>query len=156
MRDPRTSTLTSGRLAQSLKVGSVVAVASLLVATSAAAADTNDWTAYLHGPRHISYNAAATTFTSTTAGTIHSEWMFTASDPNKPGQPNKGFWASPSVTDGVVYIGATTGVFYAIDEASCTVLWHRLLGFTTAKTCSSGRGITSTATVAPIRPARTS
>ena len=31
---------------------------------------------------------------------------------------------SPTVANGVVYIGANTGVFYAIDEASGTALWH--------------------------------
>lgn len=149
MRGPRTTRLSSERLTRIAKVGSAVAVSVVFVATSAASAATSDWTAYLHGPRHISFNAAATTFTPTTAGTIHSDWMFTAAGPTKPGQPDKGFAASPSVTNGVVYMGATTGVFSAIEEASGTELWHRLLGYTTAKTCKSGRGITSTATVAP-------
>src|SRR5207302_501181 len=37
----------------------------------------------------------------------------------------------------------------ALDEATGAVLWQQLLGYTTPLSCGYGRGITSTATVAP-------
>jgi len=52
------------------------------------------------------------------------------------------------VVGGHVYIGAGTGVFYALDEATGRVLWHQFLGFVPKKNCGA-RGIDSTATVAP-------
>jgi polyvinyl alcohol dehydrogenase (cytochrome) len=63
------------------------------------------------------------------------------------GQPG-GLLASPTVLNGVIYIGARTGVFYALDEATGKVLWQQFLGFVTGKTCGA-QGIVSTATVAP-------
>jgi polyvinyl alcohol dehydrogenase (cytochrome) len=52
------------------------------------------------------------------------------------------------VYDGVIYIGARSGRFYAIDEATGKVIWSRLIGYVTHKTCGA-EGFTSTATVAP-------
>ena len=59
-----------------------------------------------------------------------------------------GFNASPTVYNGVIYIGSNTGQFYAINESTGGVLWHRLLGYTTGNTCRTHMGVTSTATVA--------
>ena len=39
-------------------------------------------------------------------------------------------------------------MFYALDEATGTVLWQQLLGYTTPTTCGHGHGVTSTATLA--------
>jgi outer membrane protein assembly factor BamB len=64
------------------------------------------------------------------------------------GQPGNQLIASPTVSRGVIYIGANTGVFYALDETTGAVLWQRFLGFVTAKTLGA-RGFASTATVAP-------
>jgi outer membrane protein assembly factor BamB len=55
--------------------------------------------------------------------------------------------SSPTIFGGRIYIGADTGDFYAIDEATGSVLWKQFIGFVTAKTCAA-RGFTSTATVA--------
>src|SRR5436190_8313924 len=63
------------------------------------------------------------------------------------GQPAGGFVASPVVYGGRVYIGSNTGVFYALDEATGSIVWSRLLGFVKSTTCGA-RGIASTATVA--------
>ncbi|HET9418608.1 MAG TPA: PQQ-binding-like beta-propeller repeat protein [Chthoniobacterales bacterium] len=73
-------------------------------------------------------------------------WTFTAAPPTEPDQPGEAFVASPVVSNGVVYIGANTGIFYALDESSGLELWHRSLGYSPHKTCP-GRGISSTATV---------
>jgi outer membrane protein assembly factor BamB len=132
----------------------LVSLAALLVLTGvlagpSGAATTAPWAGYLFGPRHSSYNLAATAFTPTTATAVSPAWTFTAAPPTKTGQPAAVFNASPTISGGVVYIGSNTGVFSAIDEATGAELWHRSLGFTTAKTCGFGRGITSTAAVAP-------
>ena len=63
------------------------------------------------------------------------------------GQPGRRLYSSPTVYAGHIYIGADTGVVYALDEASGQVTWQQFLGFVTEKTCGK-RGITSTATVA--------
>jgi outer membrane protein assembly factor BamB len=132
-------------------VMSVLAAALMIGSTALPSAGvmTAPWSAYLFGPRHASYNQAATAFTPTTATAVTPAWTFTAAGPTVAGQPGAGFAASPTVSGGVVYIGANTGVFSAVDEATGAELWHRSLGYTTAKTCGYGRGITSTATVAP-------
>jgi polyvinyl alcohol dehydrogenase (cytochrome) len=63
------------------------------------------------------------------------------------GQPSPSLFASPTVVNGRVYIGADTGVFYALNEATGQVVWDRFLGFVPKLTCHA-RGIVSTATVA--------
>jgi outer membrane protein assembly factor BamB len=132
-------------------VPSIIAASIVLIATSAPAL-TDDWNSYLHGPKHSSFNAGATTFTPATSASIVASWPspFTAAPPTQPDQPGNAFVASPTVSNGVVYIGANTGVFYAIDEASGTELWHRSLGYDPHQPMSCpGRGISSTAAVAP-------
>ena len=106
-----------------------------------------DWPGYLFDNGHSSFNALATAITPSNASTLVTDWSFIDPQP-MPGQPNAGFYSSPTVVNGVVYIGSNTGNFYALDEATGTVLWQQLLGFTTPTTCGSGHGVTSTATVA--------
>jgi outer membrane protein assembly factor BamB len=67
------------------------------------------------------------------------------------GQAAEGFISSPTVYNGVIYIGCNTGVFYALTEATGAVLWTQMLGYETDKTCTA-RGVSSTATVT-INPA---
>jgi polyvinyl alcohol dehydrogenase (cytochrome) len=114
----------------------------------AATAAMPDWSGYLLGPRHSSYNIAATTWAPTSAASFGSDWSFSDAPPTVTGQPGRGFNASPTVSGGSIYIGSNTGVFSAIDEATGLERWHRSLGYVTTKTCNA-RGITSTATVAP-------
>jgi ABC-type sugar transport system substrate-binding protein len=75
----------------------VAALSLLTLATPAATAATPDWTGYLLGPRHSSYNAAATTWTPTTAASFGSDWTFTDPPPTATGQPGRGFNASQIV-----------------------------------------------------------
>ncbi len=63
------------------------------------------------------------------------------------GQPAAGFEASPTVVNGMVYIGSTTGEFYALNETTGKVVWKVFTGFQPKITCVA-RGIASTATVA--------
>src|SRR5262249_41511338 len=67
--------------------------------------------------------------------------------PTMPGQPPAGFAASPVVSGGKVFIGSNTGVFYALNELTGTIVWSRFLGFVKKTTCNA-RGIIATATVA--------
>ena len=131
-----------------LRICLALAVSLVTLGVGAAQGATPDWSAYLLGPRHSSYNIAATTWTPTSAASFGTDWTFTDPAPTETGQPQRGFSASPTVSGGSVYIGSTTGVFYAIDEATGVERWHRSLGYVTARTCNA-RGITSTATVAP-------
>ena len=116
------------------------------IATSVA--QNSDWPSYLRDSQHSSYNKLATAITPANASTLVQNWSFIDPGPTMEGQPEAGFNASPTVVNGVIYIGSNTGVFYALDEGAGTVLWQRLLGYTLALSCNSGLGITSTATVA--------
>jgi outer membrane protein assembly factor BamB len=63
--------------------------------------------------------------------------------------------ASPTVSNGVVYIGVLDGIFYAVSEATQQVVWSRFLGLRTPAPAPGGKcgtkaqGLFSTATVAP-------
>jgi len=113
------------------------------IATSAA----QDWPGYLFDIGHSSHNALATAITPSNASTLVADWSFNDPQPG-PGQPGAGLYSSPTVVNGVVYIGSNTGNFYALDETTGAVLWQQLLGFTTPLSCSRGQGVISTATVA--------
>lgn len=106
-----------------------------------------DWPGYLFDNGHSSHNALATAITPANAATLVEAWSFNDPQP-LPGQPAAGLYSSPTVVNGVVFIGSNTGNFYALNEATGSVLWQQLLGFTTPVTCGRGHGVTSTATVA--------
>jgi outer membrane protein assembly factor BamB len=82
------------------------------------------------------------------AGTLRKAWTFKAAAATMSGQPGPQFYASPTVADGMVFIGANTGVFYALNLTTGAVVWKRFLGFQPGLGCGA-RGITSTAAVAP-------
>jgi len=107
-----------------------------------------DWPQWLFDNGHSSHNASATAITTSNASTLVADWSFIDPQPIITGQPIAGFYSSPTVVNGVVYIGSNTGNFFALDETTGTMLWQQLLGFTTPTTCGSGHGVTSTATVA--------
>ena len=126
----------------------IVVVAAALIVSPVRAATYTNWPAYLFGPRHTNVNEAATAITPATAGNLTQKWHWTPAAPTQPGQPGPILYASPTVYKGVIYIGADTGVFYALSESTGHVIWHKLIGFTKTKTCN-GKGFVSTATVAP-------
>ena len=130
------------RLVLSLSLLAAVAAAP----TPAAATASSDWPGYLFSARHTS-RSASSAITPANASTIRQSWSFAAPAPTLPGQPAGGFDASPTVYGGRVYIGANTGVFYALNESTGTVAWSKLLGYVPNLTCEA-RGITATATVA--------
>jgi outer membrane protein assembly factor BamB len=122
----------------------LTAVFTATIATSSA----QDWPQYLFENGHSSLNGAATAITTDNASTLVEDWSFIDPQPTIEGQPNASFFSSPTVFQGVVYIGSNTGNFYALDETTGTLLWQQFLGYVTAIECGSGQGVTSTATVA--------
>jgi polyvinyl alcohol dehydrogenase (cytochrome) len=140
---------------RALRVTLVVLVAAVLSIgagrarddrSTASAATFINWNSYLFNTNHTSANAAATAITTLNTSTLKQAWKWVPSPPTQTGQPS-GLLASPTVVNGTIYIGANTGVFYALNEATGAVRWHRFLGYQTASACGA-LGIVSTATVA--------
>jgi outer membrane protein assembly factor BamB len=105
-----------------------------------------NWTQYLFSAKHTSENPAATTITPANASTLKLAWRFTPDPGAIPGLG--GFYASPTVYNGVVYIGARNGYFYALKDTTGAVIWKRLIGYVAPTTCGP-EGFTATATVKP-------
>jgi polyvinyl alcohol dehydrogenase (cytochrome) len=124
--------------------GAAALLISLVVPPAHAQSFVN-WAQYLFSGQHTSDNHAATAITPANVTKLSRVWKF--KPPTAPSGAG-GFLSSPTVYDGVVYIGARNGYFYAISEMTGRVLWSRLIGYVTHKTCSA-EGFTSTATVAP-------
>lgn len=116
----------------------------------AAATSPTDWPSFMDGPSHHSYDGAATTITTSNISKLTQAWNWPV-----PASKNTGSnWleASPIVVDGVIYVGAEDGIFYALSESTHKVLWSDHLGVDTAKgtdPCGDhGEGITATAAYA--------
>jgi outer membrane protein assembly factor BamB len=123
----------------------MAAFLAALVGANGSYAATSEWPAYLGGPAHGSVSAS-TAITVANASNLHLAWHWTP--PAVSGRPASTLLASPTVYNGVVFEGTNSGYFYALSQATGSVLWHDDLGYVPALTCES-RGITSTATVAP-------
>jgi outer membrane protein assembly factor BamB len=132
------------RLPATLGLISVSLVAQAGVAGAAPArAPTLDWPQYLHGPQHSSVSPA-TAFTPSNAASATQVWHW--QPPVISGQPAPALDASPTVAGGLVYIGAQSGGFYALNETTGTMAWGRQLDTEPHVTCPA-RGITATAAV---------
>jgi len=127
-----------------LVLSAPVAVAKPVSGAAASGAGL-DWPQYLHGPQHSSVSPA-TAFTPSNAASAIQVWHW--QPPVIPGKPAPLLEASPTVAAGRVYIGAESGGFYALSEATGAVVWTRQLDTEPKATCPA-RGITSTAAVAP-------
>jgi len=131
-------------------VFALVAVGLVTGAGSSRAAGP-DWPTFLGDTGHSSYNASATAITPANAAQLARTWQVLA--PAESSGGSRAFQASPTVVDGVAYIGAQTGDFFAVSEATGTVLWTRFLGVEPAvgsKPCGAkAAGFTATAAVAP-------
>jgi outer membrane protein assembly factor BamB len=136
------------RQKESMKLVALIIAASIVLIATSLPAATPNWNSYLHDAKHSSFNAGTATFTPTASASIVANWTFPP--PTAATLSANAFVASPTVSNGVVYIGSITGVFYAVDESSGTELWHRDLGVTPQSPCASGaiKGISSTAAVA--------
>src|ERR1019366_9535254 len=71
----------------------------------------SDWPSYLDGPSHGSYNAASTSITPANISGLNPiwRWILPASKVAGPNALN----ASPSVSNGLIYIGSNAGAFFA-------------------------------------------
>ena len=125
-------------------VGAVLA-AQLWAAGAAPAAVTAGWPQYMRGPQHDSVSRS-TAFTPSNAGSVSRVWHW--QPPAIAGKPAPDLDASPTVVAGRVYIGAESGGFYALNEATGAVVWKIQLDTEPAVTCQA-QGITSTAAVLP-------
>src|SRR5215469_16733897 len=141
-----------GFLARIPKLSALLGLAVVLpLAQSGAAGATRqaasnlDWPQFLHDPQHSSVSPA-TAFTPSNAASATEVWHW--QPPTVSGQRGPLLHASPTVVAGVVYIGALSGGFYALDESTGALLWSRQLDTAPSGTCF-GRGITSTAAVQP-------
>jgi outer membrane protein assembly factor BamB len=99
-----------------------------------------NWPQYLYSPDHSSANAAAASITPANAASLTRVWRFSPA--------TTGFLSSPVVYNGVIYIGAKNGYFYALNETTGAIIWTRFTGVVPKLTCGR-QGFTSTATVAP-------
>jgi outer membrane protein assembly factor BamB len=120
-----------------------VLVTGLAGAAGAGGATYTNWPQYLYSPAHSSVDQAATAITPANARRLTLSWKFS---PGTAPDGQAGFLSSPTVYNGVIYIGARNGNFYAINEATGQVIWQRFIGYVTKTTCGTA-GFTSTATV---------
>lgn len=103
------------------------------------------WPQYLFDPEHTSINESATAFSANLhPRDVSVAWTWNPEAATEHGQPPPQLFASPTVVDGTVYIGANTGIFYAIDARTGVPEWQQNLGWVSEGTCGA-RGITSTA-----------
>src|SRR5215470_17822862 len=126
-------------------VGTVLVAQVGTAGAGAAAAPGLDWPQYLYGPQHGSVSPA-TAFTPSNAASPTQVWHW--QPPVITGKPAPALDASPTIVAGVVYIGALSGGFYALNETTGAVVWSRQLDTEPHVTCRA-RGIISTAAVQP-------
>jgi outer membrane protein assembly factor BamB len=118
--------------------------------TSVAALVTpQDWSTYLHDAAHSSVAATQTAITAANAGSLVQRWKFTGDKATMSGQPGPGIFASPTVADGSIYVGANNGYFYQLNATTGAVQHKVFVGFRKKLSACSARGFISTATVAP-------
>jgi outer membrane protein assembly factor BamB len=137
--------LTLARLLTLTATAGLTGLALLSQGARAAAAPVLDWPQYLHGPQHSSMSLA-TAFTPSNAAAASQVWHW--QPPAVTGKPAPRLDASPTVVAGRVYIGAQSGGFFALNEATGAKVWSRQLDTEPHVTCPA-RGITSTAAVLP-------
>ena len=110
-----------------------------------------DWPAYLFAPGHPSATNGPATITQGDAGSLKAAWTFQQQPLTGNRQPPGGFSASPTVADGMVFIGSQNGDFYALEESTGQIVWKRTLDYEKVGNngkCKNARGIVGTASVA--------
>ena len=102
--------------ALALAFGSVVPAGSVTTAV--------DYPGFMHDLAHTSYSASATTITPTSSLSV--KWTFQDAKPKGGLRP--GFYATPIVVNHVLYEGANSGEFYALDINTGNVIWKKFTG----------------------------
>src|SRR5947209_3760731 len=100
-----------------------------------------DWPTYMYDQSRTGTNLNETTITAATASQLQLLWKFTTTGV---------VGASPTIVNGVMYIGSWDGYEYAVDVSTGQQLWASFLGISQQKKrCygSYGIGIESTAAV---------
>jgi outer membrane protein assembly factor BamB len=111
------------------------------------AQSSGDWPQFMLNNSHSSYNTAETSITPANVADLQPVWRWTA--PASPNSATNALYPTPVSVDGVIYIGANDGEFYAVNEATRKVLWSRSLGIVPGIECNSvPMGFVSSATVA--------
>jgi hypothetical protein len=131
-----------------MAAGVIAGLAALAAAVPAGAVAPTDWSSYLNGRAHRSDNLADTAITPANAGVLTRAWQFVGDPATKAGQPGPGYFASPTVADGAIFIGSQTGWFYKLSATTGVVMNKIFIGYQARKTCSA-LGVVATATVAP-------
>ena len=114
---------------------------------------TPDWSAFLGGANHSSYNPGATSISGPSMPNVRPVWQWHPPS-SLPNSPTVGFTtddASPIAYRGVIYFGLEDGYMEAISEKTGQPVWPQpvFLGVEVANTCPPNTlGIISTATVA--------
>lgn len=103
------------------------------------------WSSYLFGPTHTSYDAGDLSVTAGDVSRLEPIWQ-RYTDPTNGGSAAD--YASPVVNDGVAYVGLGNGDMYAISLATNKILWWHYIGLIRPTTCPGTTGVISTATVA--------
>jgi outer membrane protein assembly factor BamB len=113
---------------------------------------TPDWSAYLGGASHSSYNPAATSISSTSVSSLQPIWQWhPPSDlPNSASLGTTTEDASPVAYHGVIYAGLQDGYLNAVSEATGQSLWSNppFLGIEQQTSCYQTLGLISTPTIA--------
>ena len=123
-----------------LRLLGLLGAAGALIVTSpmaGAATGPTDWPQYLGGPDHSSLTTSSA-ITKANVASLHLIRSVSLGN----------LQASPTVVNGVAYVGSLSGNFYAVNLATGKKIWTRSLGKVPALTCSA-RGVTSTAAVLP-------
>jgi len=109
-----------------------------------AACEPINWPQFMFGPDRASSNPAAKAISPANAPNLVRKWQVSPDPPTQVGQPAARFDATPVTYNRVIYVGAETGDFYALQAGTGTVLWKQFLGFV-SEPC--GAGVASTAVV---------
>ncbi len=106
----------------------------------AQASGNGDWPMFMGDIARSGLNADETLITPATASALHYTWMFTT---------GSSILASPTVVNGIVYVGSWDGYEYAINSATRQMVWKTFLGITQQQKLCYGKsvGVTSSAAV---------
>jgi len=98
-----------------------------------------DWPSYLHDGQSTAASGDETMLSPSNAGHLAEHWAF------KTGGK---IASSPTVVNGVVYVGSWDGYEYALNATTGALAWRTYLGITSAPNCNpTSAGVTSVAAV---------